>query len=67
MVETCETQDTCNISFKQWCSQKACLAGPKPSQTFAVPCHLGCKRSRYPNRTVKYSIKAISKHNLLCK
>ena len=27
----------------------------------AVPCHLACKRSRYSNRTVKYSNKAVSK------
>ena len=39
---------------------KACLAGPRLSQMLAVPSHLLCKRSRYSNRTVKYSIKAVS-------
>ena len=36
------------------------LAGPRPSKVLAVCCHLDCKRSRYSNRTVKYSIKAVS-------
>ena len=40
---------------------KGGLAGPKPSQMLAVPCHLVCKRSRYSNRTVKYSNKVVSK------
>ena len=36
------------------------VAGPRPSQMLAVPCDLACKRSRYSNRTVKYSNKAVS-------
>ena len=40
---------------------KAGLAGPRPSQVLDVPCHLACKRSRYSNRKVKYSNKAVSK------
>ena len=38
-------------------------AGPKPSQIFAssVCLPLGLKRSRYSNRTVKYSNKAVSR------
>ena len=37
---------------------KACLAGPRPFHILAVPCF--AKRSKYSNRTVKYSIKAVS-------
>ena len=36
-------------------------SGRAQAQMLAVLCHLACKRSRYFNRTVYYSNKAVSK------
>ena len=56
MAETCITHDTSVVY------PKACLAEPRHSQMFAMPGHLVCKRSRYSNRTVKCSIKAVTNY-----
>ena len=49
MVETCETQDT--LVLNSGIAKRHALQGP------SAPKYLLC-----PDRTVKYSIKAISKH-----
>ena len=57
MAETCETQDTLVSNSG---GAKACLAGPRPSQMLAVPSYLVCRKPKYSNKTVKYSIIAIT-------
>ena len=59
IVETREMQDTLvsNTSIA-----KAHLVRLRSSQKLTVPCHLVRKRLRYSNRTVKYSIKAVSNY-----
>ena len=56
MVETCEMRDALVSNSG---IAKGMPGRPRPSQILAVHCHLVCKycRSRYSNRTVKYSIK----------
>ena len=61
----CETQDT--VVSSSGVAKMHAWQGPGPPKCLLCPTTQFAKRSRYSNRTVKYSIKAVSKHNLLCK
>ena len=64
MAETCETLDTAVSS--SGLAKRHAWQGPGPPKYLLCPATL-FKKSRYSNRTVKHFIKAVSKHNLLCK
>ena len=49
MVETCERRDT--LVLNGGIAKRHALQGPSAPNTC---CALLCKRSKYPNRTVKY-------------
>ena len=44
----------------QWRSQRGSQAGPRLFQMPAVSHHVDCKRFKYSNKAIKYSIKAVS-------
>ena len=61
IAEMCETQDT--VVSNSGVAQRHIWQGPGPPKCLLC----SGKRLRFSNRTVKHSIKAVGKHNLLCK